>query len=231
MAKQVVVFLDWQNVYMRAREAFHSRSDPPRMGQVDPVDLAQALVTDHARRFPDEAFELAQVRIYRGRPTQQADPKGHAAFRRQEAAWATNNKVRPIFADLRYPRDWGQPGCVDKPREKGIDVALAVDLVTMSMEAGFDAAIVMSADFDLRPALDFVVRRAVSRGGPPVEVAAWKAPREGKPLRITLLNRPLYCIWLDQQSYWGVQDERDYTMPAERPPSSGPRPGPYRPRI
>lgn len=232
-AKRVVVFLDWQNIYMRARESFHDRAvDPAYKGQVDPVDLAHVLKDDYAHRHPDEVFELEQIRIYRGRPTQQDDPKGYAAFRRQEAVWRSNNKIRPTFNDLRYPDGWGEEGCVDKPREKGIDVALAVDLVTLATEGVYEVGIVMSADYDLKPALDYVVRRSVSRGTPVVEVAAWKGDRGARPLRVRLDGRPLYCIWLDRQAYWGVVDERDYSLASDSLlPAAVPKPGPWAPRI
>lgn len=86
------VFLDWQNVYMRAREAFF---DPWRdhgvKGQVTPVDLASILVTDYQRRHPELSVTLTQVHIYRGRPVQSHDSKGYDAFRRQDAAWRSNN--------------------------------------------------------------------------------------------------------------------------------------------
>ncbi len=232
VAKRVVVFFDWQNVYKRAQESFHEWNAPSLAGQVDPVDLGHVLMRDHAERHPDDSFELSEIRIYRGRPTQQHDSKGYAAFRRQEAAWRTNSKVRCTFTDLRYPYDWGEESCVDKPREKGIDVSLAVDLVTMCMEDRYDVAIVMSADYDLKPAISYVARRSISRGTPVVEVAAWKGDQGAKPLRIRLDGQSLYCIWLDRQAYWGVVDDRDYSVAADTAKlQGGPKPGPYRPRI
>lgn len=228
MTERVIVFLDWQNVYMRAREAFHQLSDPPSKGQVDPVDLAHVLSDDHAHRHPDTTFELTQIRIYRGRPTQQDDPKGYNAFQRQDAHWAGNNKVRTHYNDLRYPSDWGTDECPDKPREKGIDVALAIDLVTLSADDAYDVGIVMSADFDLVPAIDYLVRRRLTRGdAAAIEVAAWRGDQGDKPLRIRLNGHSLYCIWLDRQSYWGVIDETDYTVSkAVRPGrNQGPVPG------
>lgn len=226
--KSVIVFFDWQNVYMRAREAFYDHAtDPVAKGQADPVDLAHVLCEDHARRHPDDAFELTQIRIYRGRPTQQDDPRGYNAFQRQVGRWSQNRKVVASFNDLRYPHDWGQPGCTTSPREKGIDVALAVDLVSLAFDNAYDVAIVMSADYDLVPAISNVARRRQTRGsGPTVEVAAWRNDAPGrKPLRIRLQNQPLYCIWLDQQTYWGVEDSTDYSLPAVRPRPSEPRPG------
>lgn len=226
--KTVVVFLDWQNVYMRAREAFESPSAPGYKGQTDPVDLAHVLVTKHAARHPEHTFDLAEIRIYRGRPTQQADPTGYNAFQRQTAKWASNKKVRPRYNDLRYPEDWGSEECEEKPREKGIDVALAVDLVTMALDAKFDVGIVMSADYDLIPAIEHVVVRRATRGiGPVVEVAAWKSDQGDKPLRLRLPHNGLWCIWLDRSDYWGVNDDTDYRVRAQsNEQAAGPRPGP-----
>lgn len=59
----------------------------------------------------------------------------------------------------------------------------------------------------------------------------WKGDQGGKPLRIRLDGQPLYCIWLDRQSYWGAVDERDDNAPANPPArTAGPKPGPFRPR-
>jgi uncharacterized LabA/DUF88 family protein len=226
VAKRVVIFFDWQNVYMRAREAFESKSAPSLKGQADPVDLAWVLFNKHAARFPDDEFELTQIRIYRGRPTQQDDPRGYSAFQRQASKWSGNNRIVPHYNDLRYPSDWGQEGCVDSPREKGIDVALAVDLVAMAGDGALDVAIVMSADYDLVPAIDHVVSRRLTRGlGPVVEVAAWKSDQGNKPLRIRLNNKSLYCTWLDRSDYWGVMDETDYNISSQqRALSTAPKP-------
>lgn len=229
MSKQVFVFLDWQNVYMRAREAFSDPSAAPlTAGQVNPVDLAHILTSNYADRHPGEDYELAQIHIYRGAPLQQHDHKGYAAFRRQSAAWQRNSKIHLHSRDLRYPPDWGEPDCVSKPREKGVDVELAVDVVTFGLDNLYQVGIIMSADYDLVPAIDYMVRRRISRGQPDIEVAAWQGPRNGAArLRIKLPSRPLHCIWLDQQAYWGVVDDRDYRRGSqeEGPATGTPKPG------
>jgi hypothetical protein len=43
-SRRVIVFLDFQNVYHRAREAFCGRDAPARDGQIDPLALGRALV-------------------------------------------------------------------------------------------------------------------------------------------------------------------------------------------
>jgi hypothetical protein len=173
----VNVYLDWQNVYKRAREAFGSgHMDPVTVGQVDPVDLSYALMQKHAAAFNDASgYDLNRIYIYRGRPLQSHDQRGYDAFRRQEGAWRRNNKIQTRFRDLRYPDDWGQEGCTDRPREKGVDVQLAVDVITHGIDGEYGVAIVMSADYDLVPALEYCLHRRKFRQGPDVVVAAWRA--------------------------------------------------------
>lgn len=57
---------------------------------------------------------------------------------------SATGRVKVIRRNLKYPRDWP-----DTPaREKGVDVALAVDFVRMSMLKECDIAILFSVDAD-----------------------------------------------------------------------------------
>ncbi|QIK82646.1 NYN domain-containing protein [Sanguibacter sp. HDW7] len=225
-AKRVAVFFDWQNVYMRARESFHSAHGPAVEGQVDPVDLAHILLKKTGERNECEVA-LDAIHIYRGRPGQKQDERAFSAYRRQTSQWAQNRLVSLHARDLRYPYGWGTDACVDRPREKGVDVALAIDVVTMGRDEKYDIGIVMSADYDLVPALDYMVRRhEVDASRPTVEVAAWKGESDGRPLRIRLQGKPLWCHWLGSSDYWGAVDETDYALPADAPRRVGPpKPG------
>jgi len=228
-AEQVVVFLDWQNVYMRARESFHPTAAPNVDGQVDPLDLALTLTE---RGAPGTTRELKEVRIYRGLPDQHFDPKAYAAYRRQVAKWSLNNRVKVFGRTLRYPEGWMPGWGGEAPREKGVDVALAVDVVTCGLDHHYDTGIVMSSDQDLTPALEYIERK---RGAltARLEVAAWKGDQGRRPNRITVGGGKPYCHWLSQQDYWGLQDTTDFninpsaptvgtnTRPVPRPP--GPR--------
>jgi hypothetical protein len=44
MVGRVVLFVDYQNMYRGVREVFHRPSDPPRAGQIDPLQLGQLIV-------------------------------------------------------------------------------------------------------------------------------------------------------------------------------------------
>jgi len=194
--KRVVVFVDYQNAYRSARDAFHDHTfDPHWLGQIHPTALGLLLITLSG----DPERSLTQIRMYRGLPSNQRDPKGYAAARRQIAAWETMPTVDVTTRSLRYPRNYPR----EKPEEKGIDVRIALDFYAMAVRNEYDIGVLMSSDTDLLPALEEVVRMP---GGPSAEVAAW-APLEQR-LRVRGARIP--CTWIDEKHYATIQDNRDY---------------------
>ena len=160
MADRVVLFLDYQNVYMSARSLFHPIGTPHWNGQIDPLALGRLLV----ERSPYDR-ELTGVRIYRGIPDSTKDPKGYGACQRQISNWARAPETDVITRTLRYPSNWP----ADKPEEKGIDVALALDFALMAVRGEYDVGVLMSTDTDVRLPVCWVpcdwasVAEAVSR--------------------------------------------------------------------
>lgn len=205
MADRVVVFVDYQNVYRRARGTFHDHdTDPHFMGQVHPLKLAQHLAADS----PYDR-ELLEVRVYRGMPSSSRDPKGYGACRRQIGIWSATHGVSVITRPLQYlTADDG----ATRPHEKGIDVALAVDVATMAADKAYDVAIVCSLDTDLHPAFEYVLDKQRAWGKPRIETAAWTRPGEFPNRRLSLRGAAMFCHWVDQAAYTAVQDLRDYTQ-------------------
>src|SRR6266536_2805539 len=142
MPARITVFLDYQNVYRRARDAFCLPLDPATCGQVSPIALARLITS---RGTGDRV--LHGVRVYRGQPDSLRDPKGYAANFRQCDAWRIEPLTTVTTRTLRYPLNWP----VEHAQEKGIDVALAIDLVVMAMTGEFDIGVLMSTDTDLKP--------------------------------------------------------------------------------
>jgi hypothetical protein len=205
---RVIVFLDYQNVYQGARRSFHSIQDPHWCGQVDPVRLGRYLAADS----PFDR-ELKQVRIYRGQPDSHRDPRGYGASRRQHAGWQRSPLVDLTVRALRYPYGWpkeSQPG--QRPQEKGIDVALAMDFALLAAHGEYDVGILMSTDTDLKPALEYVAG-LTDDGGARAEVAAWSGTGQHSR-RLSIKSRKLFCHWIDEATYRSVTDHRDYSMPA-----------------
>src|SRR5581483_179159 len=121
--QKVAVFIDWQNTYKSAREAFGWRDYPNEYGNYSPYSLARLLASGNGR---GTSAALVRVNIHRGLPSQRYDREGYAANRRQAAAWIQENPevVIPRLRPLRYSNDVSEA-----PREKGIDVELAVAAV------------------------------------------------------------------------------------------------------
>lgn len=193
---RLTVFVDWQNVYRAALQAFHPQRSRVTDGQVDPVEVADLLL----RRGPgDQDRELAQVRVYTGRPDPNKNAKTFNAHMRQCAAWERAGAT-VVTRPLQYLP--GQP-----PREKGIDVQIAMDMVIGGIEREFDVAILFSVDTDLLPPLQYL--ESSSRVSARVEAAAWHNERYRRRLYLPPPT-PLWCHFLDQQDYHNVRDLTDY---------------------
>jgi uncharacterized LabA/DUF88 family protein len=138
---RVAVFVDYQNVYMEARRVFGLQHEPAPAGQIKPNLAGRALT-----RMGVGDRVLSEVRIYRGFPSTKYDQKGYDACLRQVSIWRQRPDVTVTTRTLNY-RD------PDFPREKGIDVALAVDFVRLAIEGAYDVGVMFSHDTDLLPAL------------------------------------------------------------------------------
>lgn len=200
MTDRVVVFIDWQNAYNRAREAFYPSDSPARCGQFNPVQLGHCL----ARKRPGR--ELKQVRVYRGIPANKRDPRGYGINRRQTAAWMKTgqDRLEVFMRPLQYLDGMA-------PREKGIDVQLAIDLVMGAVLGEFDVGILVSADTDLIPALD-AVYDFNGTGRPWIEIAGWRGEYAQKRIAGTQPRR-VSGLWIEESDFDLMRDNTDYNMP------------------
>jgi uncharacterized LabA/DUF88 family protein len=191
---RVAVFIDYQNVHGWARRCFHPVNCHPSQGHVDPLRLAQHLT---GRR--NRPSTLSRVRVYRGRPNPTHQSTAAAANDRQAAVWTASPLVEVIRRPLRYPPDWPTTPAT----EKGIDVALAVDIVRLAMQKDYDAAILVSADTDLMPAVETVFGLRLAH----IELAAWSGMNR---LRFPGTELP-WCHRINEGTYRTLEDSTDYT--------------------
>lgn len=193
--KTIVVF-DGQNLYHLAKNAWAPTpivpGSPYGYPSYDVEQLAQALVA----RLPGRV--LAQIRFYTGVP----DP----SHGRTQAFWHGfwNNKLRYLGSRGIYVyRGRINPG----GQEKGVDVSLSVDLVELAYDRTYDAAIVVSQDWDFGPAVRLCRRVARSQGRVlPFESAFPYRPGAGSPRGIPSttwvhIDKVLYDACLDPTDY------------------------------
>ena len=202
MSQRVALFLDWQNVLGRAREAFHADSAPVRSvdGQIDPVRLGELIC---GRPPANVERELVSVRVYCGLADPHENRTMFLARRRQCERWREDGAT-VITRPLQYLRNWPRGRKI--AREKGIDVAIAVDYVTMASRGLYDVGIIFSADTDLRPALEYVAQHEPNVRA---EVAAWRSGQRGRRLNFDA-PYPTWCHYLDEEDYEQVRDLTNY---------------------
>lgn len=194
---RLALFVDYQNCYRGARSAFFHDDDPAPRGQVRPRQLGMRLAErGEVRRV------LVGVFVYRGLPSSSRDSKGFGAAERQIAHWQRESLVRAWSRPLNY-RD------PSRPQEKGVDVKIAVDMVTMAMRDEFDIAVLFSNDTDFVPAIESVMN--IKGSDLACEVATW-VPSDGRRIKpIQLAGRRLWVNRLSRADYNRVEDNTDYT--------------------
>lgn len=202
--QRVVFFIDAQNMYKGARDAFGARDalgkihEPFTFGQIKPIELGRLICS---RPPPLQTRKLEEVRVYTGRPDSSKQPTGYGANLAQCAGWEADGVI-VTHRTLRYPFDWP----ASKAQEKGIDVALAIDFVTGAIDGKYDVGVICSTDTDLRPALEYVYRKF--GGSPRAEVLAWS-----NSYRLSVPGLNIWCHYLDQADFAGISDGVDYTAP------------------
>lgn len=174
-AQRVAVFLDYQNVHLTGHSLF-GRGEPYR-NVPEPSQLADLLVS---RRLVEST--AAAIRVYRGQPSPDHQPIPAAVNNAQAAEWTRDQRVQMITRPLVYRS--GRP-----PYEKGIDVAIAVDLMHCAFRKLYDALILFSGDTDLMPVLETVCSLNLTR----LEVASWRrgAQRRGVTIKESWGTPPL----------------------------------------
>lgn len=197
MSDRVGVFLDYQNVHLTARDKFLPGGRRAEQSLVHPLRIAEMLVS--RRRG---GGTLTSVHVYRGRPNPEHQPTMTAANDAQADAWSRDPRVTVVRRDLNY-RGWPRL----PPQEKGIDVALAVDLIRTAMLERYDVAIVFSGDTDLLPALETTFNLTSTH----LEIACWK---NAMPLWLPDMLRQQrylpYCHFLDRDDFQAVRDRAKY---------------------
>ncbi len=225
---RVVVLIDQQNLYRSARDAYRWTHEPALKGNASPIHLSRLLATgelaiptstgeDVSRR------ELSAVRVYMGTPSVRHEPYEQARALRQQQEWehAAPGIVRVLTRSLKYPPAWAR-GSAERPREKGIDVMIAMDLVRGALQKdgdlAYDLVILVSGDTDLLPAVEFVIDHhgaAVIQTAAPLNVAAKGGQARGDgpvPIRASAADgrEPNRTILIPEGKFRRVEDRVDH---------------------
>jgi uncharacterized LabA/DUF88 family protein len=200
----VCVLIDYQNIRLTAHDLFAPPGTRVRDSLIHPLAFAERIVEIRAGRqqIPEQRHtRLQAVKVFRGAPSNQREPGLYSAAQRQSAMWSRDPRVAVAYRPLRYPRDWGQSWCTDRPREKGIDVLVALELVDQARAGTYDIVILASHDTDMEPAIERAFKERRAR----VETAGWQGARRLKPHK-----RNVWHTALDAADFVSARDRRDY---------------------
>ena len=140
VTRPVLFLIDYENMRYTPKHAFRS---PPV--DFSPLGFSQLIVS---RR--NIASHVLQVRVYRGMSNLDIEPERAGRDESRVNRWERDKRVVAVTRSLHYKRVNG----LRVGYEKGIDVALAVDLIRFA-HSDIDADVVVaSRDSDLNPALE-----------------------------------------------------------------------------
>jgi len=144
--KRALVFFDGQNLFYAAKNAFGHRYP-----NFDPKALAE-------RVCRNQNWQLVQTRFYTGYPSADDDPFWNH-FWRAKMLQLTRDQVHVFSRPLRYRLQTlrladGTTQSAAVGQEKGVDVRLAIDVISLAHQNAFDVALIFSQDQDLSEVAD-----------------------------------------------------------------------------
>ena len=197
--KRAVVFVDGQNLFHAAREAF---------GYTYP----NYNVSDLSRQVCSrQGWELAQVRFYTGIPDADDDPRWHFFWTHKLAAMGRQGVVvyrRPLrYRNRAVALPDGTQHHFRVEEEKGIDVRIALDVIALAHRCDYDVALLMSQDQDLSEVADEI--RTIAREQKRWMKIASAFPHSPSSRNSRGINKTDW-IRIDRALYDKCLDGRDY---------------------
>lgn len=148
-----MAFIDGQNLFQHAKDAFGHHHP-----NYDPIKLHHAVCAHHG-------WTPSLVRFYTGVPSKQENPMW-GGYWEKRLLYMKRAGVHTTTRPLRYRKTTkidpaGNPIIVTTPQEKGIDVRLALDIISTARSRQWDVAVIFSQDQDLAEVVQEV--RAISK--------------------------------------------------------------------
>lgn len=197
--KRAVVFIDGQNLFHAAREAF---------GYTYPNYDAMALATALCQQ---QGWQLEQVRFYTGIPDAADDARWNHFWSAKLLAMSRQG-IEVYSRALRYRNQQvrlpdGTTHTFLAAEEKGIDIRLALEVIRLALRREYDVALMLSQDQDLSEVADEI--RHIAR-----EQDRWIRIASAFPFSPTIRNRrgvnKTDWIRIERATYDAALDPADY---------------------
>lgn len=198
--KKAIVFVDGQNLYRSAKDAF---------GYHFPNYDIKALSEMVCR---SQGLNLSEVYFYTGVPDTQDVPLWHN-FWSKKLSYMGRVGIKIFSRPLRYHNEEFQcPSCKKEytslvGHEKGVDVRIALDVIRLAHERRYDVAIIFSQDQDLSEVADEVRRISKEQHHLLKIFSAFPVSPTSRNLRG--INKTEW-IKIDKQAYDACIDQNDY---------------------
>jgi hypothetical protein len=190
---RIAVLLDFENVH-RVGHGLYGRGKEKYQCVPEPALIADKIAG--RRKVPSVA---TSIQVFRGRPNPAFERTAASANDKQAQVWERRDQRVRVRRHQLFCRDWPKA----PPVEKGVDVALAIEAVRLTIQdrEQFDALVIFSSDNDLVPA----VKLCFDLPGPAIEVACWLG---ANPLQDTATRLP-WCHFMNEADWRYVT--RDWT--------------------
>jgi uncharacterized LabA/DUF88 family protein len=190
-----MAFIDGQNLYQHAKDAFGHHHP-----NYDPVKLHHAVCNQHG-------WKPNLVRFYTGVPSALESPMW-AGYWAKRLLYMKRAGIHVTTRPLRYRKETSEDGeVITTPQEKGIDVRLALDIVSTARTKQWDVAIIFSQDQDLAEVVE-EVRAIASEQGRWLHICC-AFPHGPKATSGRGIDK---CDWfrMDDEFYGACIDSTDY---------------------
>lgn len=199
-----MAFFDVQNLFRHAKEAFHEHDDDPyHHPSFNPIKLHEG-IAQMMGCIPN------MTRYYTGIPLKADQPMWGGYWENRLRA-LSRARVHTTTRQLQYHTETRDGEEVVVAREKGIDVRIALDLVSCTRRKEFDTAIIFSQDQDLAEAVNEMRSIAQEQGRTIIIVSAFPVGHASSRGGIRHASRH---IEMDKEFYDSCLDTNDY-RPAE----------------
>lgn len=197
---RVHAFFDAQNLFLTAKECFGYKYP-----NFDPIKLAKEITKLERGR------KLKKIHLYTGVHSIKEDEFLHKFWMnklqglRRAGVDAHHRFLK--YTEVKKITESGEVEIIKKPREKGVDVKIAVDLIRLARKGLYDTVIIFSQDTDLNEAIDelYEVKKEFNRwirfecAYPYKE--GMKNPRGLKRTKWWKISKELYDKCLDERDY------------------------------
>jgi uncharacterized LabA/DUF88 family protein len=195
-SKRVCAFFDGQNLFHAAERAFGYS-----FLTCDPLKLAGCLCS---RRV---GWSLTSTRFYTGIPSAEYDPALRGFWNAKLAYMGRQgilNYSRDLkYTDIKFEDSSGKTQVFHQPREKGVDIRLAIEAVMLAHQNQYDVALIFSQDQDFTEIVKELHRIEVLKSRW-IRVAGAYLPDGQDPLHGAI------PIEIDRATYDACVDQRDY---------------------